>query len=102
MLVLDYVPFKEFLVFADLEHMKPAEYVNQIKSPPDWGIIFQRNSLPERTIQLQDEPSEKYSLLEDFNELRLNGSCKPLLDESQLDAVELALTKKLVLIQVRT
>ena len=100
MLVLDYVPFKEFLVFADLEHMKPAEYVNQIKSPPDWGIIFQRNSLPERTIQ--DEPSEKYSLLEDFHELRLNGSCKPLLDESQLDAVELALTKKLVLIQVRT
>ena len=91
---------RSFLVFADLEHMKPAEYVNQIKSPPDWGIIFQRNSLPERTIQ--DEPSEKYSLLEDFHELRLNGSCKPLLDESQLDAVGLALTKKLVLIQVRT
>ncbi|XP_015763067.1 PREDICTED: NFX1-type zinc finger-containing protein 1-like [Acropora digitifera] len=93
----DYVPFKEFLVFADLEHMKHAEYINQIKSPPDWGIIFQGDSLPDRTIP--DEPSEKYSLLEDFDELRLNGSCKPLLDESQLYAVELALKKKLVLIQ---
>ena len=88
------------MVFPDPKHMKPAEYINQIKSPPDWGIIFQRHSLPERSIQ--DGDSEKYSLLEDFDKLRLNGSCKPLLDESQLAAVELALKNKLVLIQVGT
>ncbi|KAK2558264.1 NFX1-type zinc finger-containing protein 1 [Acropora cervicornis] len=93
----DYVPFKDFLVFPDPEQMKPAEYIDKIKSPPDWGIIFQRDTLPERSIQ--DEHSQKYSLLEDFNKLRLNSSCKPLLDESQLAAVELALRNKLVLIQ---
>ena len=99
-LVLDYVPFKDFLVFPDPKHMKPAEYINQIKSPPDWGIIFQRDTLPVRSIQ--DDYSEKYSLLEDFDKLRFNSSCKPLLDESQLAAVELALRNKLVLIQVGT
>ena len=100
MLVLDYVPFKDFLVFPDPKHTKPAEYIDQIKSPPDWGFIFQRDSLPERSIQ--DEHSEKYSLLEDFDKLRWNESLKPLLDESQLAAVELALKNKLVLIQVGT
>ena len=99
-LVLDYVPFKDFLVFPDHKQMEPAEYINQIKSPPDWGIIFQRDSLPERSIE--DEHSEKYSLLEDFDKLHLNSSCKPHLDESQLAAVELALRNKLVLIQVGT
>ena len=88
------------MVFADLERMKPAEYISQIKSPPDWGFIFQRETLPERSIQ--DDHSQKYSLLEDFDKLRLNDSCKPLLDESQLAAVELALKNKLVLIQVGT
>ena len=100
LLVLEYVPFKDFLVFPDPKHMKPAEYIDQIKSPPDWGIIFKRDSLPEGSIQ--DEHSEKYSLLEEFDKLRLNSSCKTHLDESQLAAVELALKNKLVLIQVGT
>jgi len=75
--------------------MEPAEYINEIKSPPDWDIIFHRESLLHHK-----ERSSSYSLLEDFERLRLNSSCKSKLDETQLAAVELALKNKLVLIQV--
>ena len=92
----DHVPFKEFLVYPDPNYMKPAEYINEIKSPPDWDIIFQRESLP----HCKEKPSD-YSLLKDFERIRLNSSCKPKLDETQLSAVELALKNKLVLIQVK-
>ena len=100
---LDHVPFKEFLVdgCADSSYLQPAEYISQIKSPPDWGIIFERNSLPDHCSD-KDESSAEYSLLDDFDALRLNGNCKRILDDSQLNAVELALRNKLVLIQVIT
>lgn len=77
--------------------MKEAEYINEIKSPPDWEIIFHKQSLPDCTPK---DESSSYSLLKDFERLRLNGSCKCKLDETQLAAVELALKNKLVLIQV--
>lgn len=92
----DHVPFREFLVYPDSNYMEPAEYINEIKSPPDWDIIFQGESLPHH----KEKPSD-YSLLNDFERIRLNSSCKPKLDETQLSAVELALKNKLVLIQVK-
>ena len=91
----DHVPFKEFLVYPDPDYMEPAEYINKIKSPPDWDIIFHRESLLPRKGESSD-----YSLLDDFERIRLNSSVKPKLDETQLAAVELALKNKLVLIQV--
>ena len=95
MLFSDHVPFKEFLVYPDPNYMEPAEYINEIKSPPAWDIIFDRESL----LGHKGESSD-YSLLKDFERIRLNSSCKPKLDETQLAAVELALKNKLVLIQV--
>ena len=95
-LFLDHVPFKEFLVYPDPEHMKPAEYLSEIKTPPDWEIIFHKESLLRQTHK--DESC--YSLLEDFDRIRMNSSCRSKLDETQLAAVELALRNKLVLIQV--
>lgn len=91
----DRVPFREFLVYPDPDYMEPAEYIKEIKSPPDWNIIFHRESLLRHK-----EESSGYSLLKDFERIRLNSSCKPKLDETQLAAVELALKNKLVLIQV--
>lgn len=82
------------MVYPDPDYMEPAEYINEIKSPPDWDIIFDRESL------LRHKESSEYSLLKDFERIRLNSSCKPKLDETQLAAVELALKNKLVLIQV--
>ena len=93
----DHVPFKEFLVYPDPNHMEPAEYINKIKSPPDWNIIFHGESLLHRKGESSD-----YSLLKDFERIRLNSSCKSKLDETQLAAVELALKNKLVLIQVKS
>ena len=78
--------------------MVPAEYINKIKSRPDWGIIFHKDSLPQSSEKT--EPSAEYSLLKDFDAMRLSGKCKSILDETQLTAVELALKNKLVLIQV--
>lgn len=95
---VDHVPFKEFLVDADPSHMEPAAYISEIKTPPDWGIIFHKDSLP----QCSDEPTTGYSLLKEFDALRFNGNCKSILDDSQLTAVELALKSKLALIQVNT
>ena len=95
-IVLDFVPFKEFLVYPDPSRMEPAEYISKIKAPPDWGIIFQKDSLLE--CSGQDESSEVYSLLDNFDKLRLK--CRAILDDTQLKAVELALRNKVVLIQV--
>jgi len=77
--------------------MKPADYMNEIKQQPDWGIIFKKEHLPSRSNHEDNKP---YSLLEEF--VQLKGHCKAELDDTQLKAVELALTKKLALIQVRT
>ena len=93
----DHVPFKEFLVYPDPNYMKPAEYINEIKSPPAWDIIFHGESLLRRKGESSD-----YSLLNDFERIRLNSSCKSKLDGTQLAAVELALKNKLVLIQVKS
>ena len=85
------------MVYPDPTYMEPAEYINEITSPPDWDIIFHGESLPSHK-----EESSDYSLLKDFERMRLNSSCKPKLDETQLAAVELALKNKLVLIQVKS
>ena len=80
--------------------MKPAEYIHKIKHPPDWGIIFQKDSLPDSSHKDVDQ-SAGYSLLKDFEGLKFSGNCKSILDDTQLTAVELALKNKLVLIQVK-
>ena len=94
----DHVPFKDFLVDPDPKHMEPPEYIHKIKCPPNWEIIFEKESLSE--CSHKDESSTDYSLLNDFDGIRLNSSCKAKLDETQLAAVELALKNRLVLIQV--
>lgn len=98
MLFIDCVPFKEFLVDPETnaDNMKPADYINEIKQHPDWGIIFKKEQLPD----CSNPEDESYSLLEEFDQIRLNGHCKAELDDTQLKAVELALRKKLALIQV--
>ena len=98
-LFTDCVPFKEFLVDTNAHLMKPAEYINEIKEQPDWKIIFKNENLPDRNNH--EGESSDYSLLKEFEEIRLNDHCKSQLDETQLAAVELALTKKLTLIQVQ-
>ncbi|XP_068728425.1 NFX1-type zinc finger-containing protein 1-like [Montipora capricornis] len=94
----DHVPFKEFLIFPDPKHMEPADYISKIKRPPDWGIIFERDTLPESSME-DNDGSADYSLLDDFDSLRMNDHCQSLLDDSQLASVELALRNKVVLIQ---
>lgn len=76
--------------------MKPADYINEIKQQPDWEIIFKKEYLLDHSNHEEDEP---YSLLEEFNQLK--GHCKSELDDTQLEAVELALRNKLALIQVK-
>lgn len=97
----DCVPFKEFIVHPDknVQLMKPAGYINKIKQQPDWEIIFKNENLPD-WINHQGELSD-YSLLNEFEQIRLNSHWKAQLDETQLAAIELALRKKLALIQVR-
>lgn len=76
----------------------PASYINKIRSPPDWGIIFKA---PESTSLKKDknETSSEYSLLEDFAKTKALG-LQSKLDVTQLEAVELALREKVALIQV--
>jgi len=76
--------------------MKPADYINEIKQQPDWEIIFKKEYLPDHNLHEEDEP---YSLLEEFDQLK--DHCKSELDDTQLEAVELALRNKLALIQVK-
>ena len=97
MLFIDGVPFKEFLVDPETNaaNMKPAGYINEIKQQPDWGIIFKKEHLPDHSHHEEDE---SYSLLEEFDHLK--GNCEAELDDTQLEAVELALKNKLALIQV--
>ena len=91
---LDHVPFKEFLVYPKPHYFEPAEYLTDIKSPPDWEIIFDKESLKSQ----EKQPS--YSPLKDLEVMRMNSNFKSKLDPTQLAAVELALKNKLVLIQV--
>ena len=91
---LDSVPFKDFLVHPEANHMCQAEYVRKIEAPPDWGIIFES---PPKSHD-QDE-SSVYSLVEDFERIKLSN-IKAKLDDTQLDAIDLALKNKVALIQV--
>ena len=91
---LDHVPFKEFLVYPKPNYFEPAEYLNDIKSPPDWEIIFHKESLS------CQEKQSSYSPVKDLEGMLMNSNFKPKLDPTQLAAVELALKNKLVLIQV--
>ena len=77
--------------------MKPADYINEIKQQPDWGIIFKKEYLPDHS---RHEDNESYSLLEEFDQLKGDPKCQAELDDTQLEAVELALKKQLALIQV--
>lgn len=89
----DSVPFKDFLVHPEANHMCQAEYVRKIKAPPDWEIIFES---PPKSHD-QDE-SSVYSLVEDFERIKLSN-IKAKLDDTQLDAIDLALKNKVALIQ---
>ncbi|CAH3130230.1 unnamed protein product [Pocillopora meandrina] len=89
----DSVPFKDFLVHPEANHMCQAEYVRKIEAPPDWGIIFES---PPKSHD-QDE-SSVYSLVEDFERMKLSN-IKAKLDDTQLDAIDLALKNKVALIQ---
>ena len=71
--------------------------MNEIKQQPDWGIIFKKEHLPDRG---HHEDNECYPVLEEFDQLKYDHKCEAELDDTQLEAVELALKKKLALIQV--
>ena len=75
---------------------EPADYIREIKSPPDWSIIYETE--PTSLRKEQDKPSN-YSLLKDFEDKKFRG-LKAKLDDTQLAAVELALKEKVALIQV--
>lgn len=51
-LFVDHVPFKEYLVYPDPKHMEPPEYLQEIKHPPDWGIIFEKE-LPSEFVVMK-------------------------------------------------
>ena len=90
---LEHVPFKEFLVDTK-PNFEPAEYLADIKSRPDWEIIFHKESLRGQEKQPSSSP------LEDLERMRMISNFNSKLDPTQLAAVELALKNKLVLIQV--
>ena len=91
---LDSVPFKDFLVHPEANHMCQAEYVRKIEAPPDWGIMFES---PPKSHD--HEESSVYSLVDDFERIKLSN-IKAKLDDTQLDAIDLALKNKVALIQV--
>ena len=74
--------------------MCQAEYVRKIEAPPDWGIMFES---PPKSHD--HEESSVYSLVDDFERIKLSN-IKAKLDDTQLDAIDLALTNKVALIQV--
>ena len=74
--------------------MCQAEYVRKIEAPPDWGIMFES---PPKSHD--HEESSVYSLVDDFERIKLSN-IKAKLDDTQLDAIDLALKNKVVLIQV--
>ena len=100
MLFSDYVPFKEFLVYPDSkQQVDPPEYIDKIKHPPDWEIIYKKEALAK--FSREDVSPSNYSLTKDFEDLRLNISsseAKP--DETQLAAIAMALKHRVILIQV--
>ena len=75
---------------------EPADYIREIKSPPDWSIIYETEPA---SLRKEEVKPSKYSLLEDFEDKKFRG-LKAKLDDTQLAAVELALKEKVALIQV--
>ena len=91
-------PFKEFLVYPEDGFKSKADYIEKISSPPDWGIVF--DSPPPGSDQPPPEDqSSTYSLLTEFERLKCSNVERKL-DDTQLEAVELAFENKLTLIQV--
>ena len=79
--------------------MDPPEYIDKIKHPPDWEIIYKKEALAK--FSREDVSPSNYSLTKDFEDLRLNISsseAKP--DETQLAAIAMALKHRVILIQV--
>ena len=79
--------------------MDPPEYIDKIKHPPDWEIIYKKETLAK--FSRGDVSPSNYSLTKDFEDLRLNISsseAKP--DETQLAAIAMALKHRVILIQV--
>ncbi|XP_078352990.1 NFX1-type zinc finger-containing protein 1-like [Oculina patagonica] len=90
----DFVPFKEFLVYPVANFRKQADYIDQIRSPPDWEIIVES---PPESYRMK-ESSVTYSFLKEFKSLKCSD-IKKKLDDTQLEAVELAFENKVALIQ---
>ena len=91
-------PFKEFLVYPEEGLKRKADYIEKISSPPDWGIVFEAPPPGSDQPPLEDQ-SSSYPLLTEFVRLKCSNIEKKL-DETQLEAVELAFENKLTLIQV--
>ena len=66
--------------------------------PPDWGILFDPPPLGSDQSPSEDQ-SSTYSLRTEFERLKCSNIQKKL-DDTQLEAVELAFENKLTLIQV--
>lgn len=88
------------MVYPDSRQQQdPPEYMGKIKHPPDWKIIYKKEALAK--FNREDVSHSNYSLLDDFENLRLNISsseAKP--DETQLAAIAMALKNRVILIQV--
>ena len=105
----EFLPFKEFLVYPEAGFKKKPDYIEKISSPPDWGIIFdppppssdQPVPSPASDLSPPEDESSTYSLLTEFERIKCSNVGKKL-DDTQLEAVELAFENKLTLIQVCT
>ena len=115
----EFLPFEKFLVYPEEGFKKNADYIEKISSPPNWGIIFDLPPAssdlppassdlpplssdlppPDASLSAPGDKSSTYSLLTEFERLKCSNIEKKL-DDTQLEAVELALQNKLTLIQV--
>ena len=87
------------MVYPEEGFKRKADYIEKISSPPDWGIVL--DSPPPGSDQPPPEDqSSTYSLLTEFQRLKYSD-IKKKLDDTQLEAVELAFENKLTLIQVQ-
>ena len=71
-----------------------AQYISQIKQAPDWSILYKTN--PETEPRAE---GASYDLLEDFAKKK-DGGLGARLDDTQMAAVEMALRRRVALIQV--
>ena len=71
-----------------------AQYISQIKQAPDWSILYK--TTPEAEPRAE---GASYDLLEDFANKK-DGGLGARLDDTQMAAVEMALRRRVALIQV--